>query len=488
MLEYSGGINIEQDPTSENKAPKCNLAVDAKDTGTYTITCKVITPGQGDPIHYTGPLTNVFFSCKEPGSAKISLVGGIGGSAYTSPGTTSPVVVYIKSDDSVEINCLEPTPTPTDTPTPTATSTPTATPTDTPTSTPTDTPTDTPTATATPTPTPTDTPTPTPTATSTQTPGQSATPTPTSTLPQTNPPSMRLRVFADKEKTELVCEIGDAHRTCDIALGTDFSVDVVSTGPPLDGYTAFRATLRYSSKLTLQQQEGVSEYRSPACVLGSESKVDPSGGEPGTYTLTCKMGERTTYKGPLANVQFVCSPLMTSGQIDLVGGVGPDASAYVDPGSPGSSLIFLKSVDKDGRPVGDSVLINCVPPGPTPTKQPPPGDTDGDGCPDADENGPDEMLGGRRDYNNPWDYFNPTNDGQNRVDDILAVVDHYYLAEGDPGYEDGKYDRSDLGPNPWNLGPPNGRVLVDDILHAINSYFHDCGTGVVKPTPTAAPR
>jgi acyl-homoserine-lactone acylase len=100
--------------------------------------------------------------------------------------------------------------------------------------------------------------------------------------------------------------------------------------------------------------------------------------------------------------------------------------------------------------------------------------TDGDGCSDSQELGPDELLGGRRDPTNRWDYFNPTGDGENRVDDVLAVVDHYFLAEGEPGYSD-NYDRSYVGPNDWNLGPPSGRVLVDDILHAVRAYFHDCG-------------
>jgi subtilisin family serine protease len=125
------------------------------------------------------------------------------------------------------------------------------------------------------------------------------------------------------------------------------------------------------------------------------------------------------------------------------------------------------------------------------------GDTDGDGCKDEDENGPDEMFGGRRDPLNPWDYFNPTNDGQNRVDDILAVVNQYFEDEflpsppnppdtPNPNYDE-KYDRTLLGPDPWNLGPPDRLQRVDDILHAVNSYFHDCGTGIVKPTPTATP-
>lgn len=124
-----------------------------------------------------------------------------------------------------------------------------------------------------------------------------------------------------------------------------------------------------------------------------------------------------------------------------------------------------------------------------PGKPPPPGDSDGDGCTNTAELQADvgsEFSGGRRDPDNPWDYFNPTGDRRNRVDDILMVLNHYYLREGQPGYDD-KYDRTFLGPNDWNVGPPSGQILVDDILHAVHQYFHDCGTGVVKPTPTPTP-
>jgi hypothetical protein len=30
------------------------------------------------------------------------------------------------------------------------------------------------------------------------------------------------------------------------------------------------------------------------------------------------------------------------------------------------------------------------------------------------------------------------------------------------------------GPDPWNVGPPNGLQRVDDILNEIHQYFHDC--------------
>lgn len=120
-------------------------------------------------------------------------------------------------------------------------------------------------------------------------------------------------------------------------------------------------------------------------------------------------------------------------------------------------------------------------------------DSDGDSCPDAAELQTDEGTetdGGRRNPKNPWDYFNPTNDGQNRVDDILAVLNRYFSA-GDPNADmhteplpepayHPKFDRTYIGPNDWNLGQGDGRILVDDILHAVKQYFHDCGSGVEK--------
>jgi hypothetical protein len=114
-------------------------------------------------------------------------------------------------------------------------------------------------------------------------------------------------------------------------------------------------------------------------------------------------------------------------------------------------------------------------------------DFDGDGCQDAQEemtaNGT-EFGGGRRDPKDPWDYFNPTGDGMNRIDDVLAVVDQYLVNEflpsppnppntPNPAYTS-RTDRTYSGPNLWNLGLPNGRQNVDDIVAALNSFMHDC--------------
>jgi len=119
-------------------------------------------------------------------------------------------------------------------------------------------------------------------------------------------------------------------------------------------------------------------------------------------------------------------------------------------------------------------------------------DYDGDGCPNEEELGPSQTAGGLRDPLNPWDYFNPSHDGQNRVDDILLVVNQYFDDDNDenpglppyvPGYNPDTDRRGPPSamdePDPdrreaWDLGPPNGQQRVDDILNSVKQYFHDC--------------
>jgi hypothetical protein len=121
--------------------------------------------------------------------------------------------------------------------------------------------------------------------------------------------------------------------------------------------------------------------------------------------------------------------------------------------------------DGDGLTDEDEAFVHATDPGDP--------DTDGDGCSDGQEFGPDEMEGGRRDPLNGWDFFDPNGDGRHRVDDIIAVLNRYFYDVGHALYGT-EFDRTNLGPNEWNLGPPNGRIRVDDIVHALNQYFHDC--------------
>jgi hypothetical protein len=80
--------------------------------------------------------------------------------------------------------------------------------------------------------------------------------------------------------------------------------------------------------------------------------------------------------------------------------------------------------------------------------------------------------------------LNPTGDGLNRIDDVLAVLRQYLVNEllpsppnppntHNPAYTSGT-DRTYGGPDPWNLDAPNGRQNIDDVIAALNSYLHDC--------------
>jgi Tol biopolymer transport system component len=103
-------------------------------------------------------------------------------------------------------------------------------------------------------------------------------------------------------------------------------------------------------------------------------------------------------------------------------------------------------------------------------------DSDGDGCPNGKEQQTaigSQTSGGLRDSGNPWDYFEPTHNHQNRIDDVLKVVHQFFKDSGNPAYNPDT-DRTYVGPNPWNLGPPDGQQRVDDILHSVHQFFHDC--------------
>jgi hypothetical protein len=107
------------------------------------------------------------------------------------------------------------------------------------------------------------------------------------------------------------------------------------------------------------------------------------------------------------------------------------------------------------------------------------GDADEDGCPDVNEQQTavgSELTGGRRDYLNPYDYFNPSHDGLNRIDDVLLEVQAYFLdLSSYPQYYNPDFDRT--LPNPafnWRTGPPNGLQRIDDVVNIVKQYFHDC--------------
>ena len=115
-----------------------------------------------------------------------------------------------------------------------------------------------------------------------------------------------------------------------------------------------------------------------------------------------------------------------------------------------------------------------------------PGDTDGDGCQDVDEQQTavgSEGSGGRRDYLSPWDFYD-TN-GDKVIDlfiDIFTVAyafgdDGDSLPPGEPDGYDTALDRSApaLAGDPWDMQAPDGLIdLFTDVFGVAYQFGHDC--------------
>jgi hypothetical protein len=176
----------------------------------------------------------------------------------------------------------------------------------------------------------------------------------------------------------------------------------------------------------------------------------------------------------------------------------------VDLGTPGADNVFGAGRLDLGTPPALSPTATWTPtvtptstststPTPTPTTTPtatatptptPPPDSDGDGCTDQQELGADEILGGRRDPLNAWDFYDvPTGEpaAKNRVidlDDALAVIARFGSLAGDPvpvaPPYDAAYDRSQPTPDPWDTQAPNDLVDLDDFLWNLVQFGHSC--------------
>ncbi len=141
--------------------------------------------------------------------------------------------------------------------------------------------------------------------------------------------------------------------------------------------------------------------------------------------------------------------------------------------------------ESDLYQVEPGFISGSVPP-PTPGgKLPWPGDSDGDGCADANENLPkgQSTQGGGRDYLDPYDWYDINQDGViDLLNDILGVIQHYQPTPGGAPPYDVVYDRGPTtGPNGWNRAPPDGVIdLLNDILGVIQQYSP---TGCTDPGP-----
>jgi len=146
----------------------------------------------------------------------------------------------------------------------------------------------------------------------------------------------------------------------------------------------------------------------------------------------------------------------------------------------GADDLAIGVPEEDIGAVADAGAVNILygtPAGPL--------DTDGDGCPDVNEQQTapgSQTSGGLRDYLDPNDYYDvlgfggaQTHDGViDLANDILGVILHY-SPQGQPPY-DVRFDRGPTaGPNAWNMTAPDGVIdLPNDILGVILQFGHNC--------------
>ncbi len=239
--------------------------------------------------------------------------------------------------------------------------------------------------------------------------------------------------------------------TCAVPQGAPFAVDLIlhhlPTAMTQTGYYGFDGTVGYQG--VTHDQGVLSAQRWPDCVY------DAYYADATRVATGCATGSgapASLFTGRLATFYFVC----------------------LNPGSVTQRIDYTDIVDNNlvnyAEAAEESLHFTCVAP------QPYPADADGDHCPDSREATSNAMTGGLRDFGNEWDYLNPTHDGNNMVDDILAVVYKYHVDQGMPGYTPDT-DRTFVGPNRWNLGPPDGKQRVEDILNAVYQYHHNCSAG-----------
>lgn len=129
----------------------------------------------------------------------------------------------------------------------------------------------------------------------------------------------------------------------------------------------------------------------------------------------------------------------------------------------------------------------------TPTSTPLNPDTDGDGCLNERELGPNPRFGGQRDPNVFWDFFDtPPRDRVVSAGDLLNIVSRVGSTRVPPptkqealaealtpptalGYH-AAFDRSPPAPgaDPWDIGPPDGAIATGDVLFAVIQFGDTC--------------
>ena len=259
----------------------------------------------------------------------------------------------------------------------------------------------------------------------------------------------------------------------EVCVGQDqkFSVVAVADAIPANGYILMQVWLDYDNQGLVHKKNTLALW--PDCELAT-FLTSKDAGNNGVVAacLTALFGSPPSFHiGDLYSFSFTCTTGPSSSQLELIpAGVAPagvSGTLFVEFGITGAQLV----------PTVSGITVNCVTP-----PQPEPADTDGDGCSDQREIGPDETLGGLRDFTNPHDFYDvlgpgaslPTDGVVDLPNDILGVIQRFSPTGAAP--YDVAFDRGpSVGPNPWNMSAPDGVIdLPNDILGVIQQFNHSC--------------
>ena len=291
-----------------------------------------------------------------------------------------------------------------------------------------------------------------------------STPTPTPVPP--GYPAMSLRVT-----NALTCNPIVAGEFC-VGLGQKFDVIAAADEIPPDGYILSQVWIDYDGQGLVHNPDPSPIWPDlePQTYLTIED-VTNNGTQAGGLTGLIPPQQPSFYVGDLFSFSLTCTTSQSSSKIQLLPFGDPIA------GTSGTAYFDVNIIPV--IPALDGLIVNCVPAGGH--KLPHPGDTDGDGCSDWQENGSDETKGGLRNWKNHWDFYDVLGEGGGPPDqiidlpnDILGVILRF-APLGLPPY-DVNFDRGvSSGPNVWNMTAPDGVIdLPNDILGVILQFDHDC--------------
>lgn len=263
--------------------------------------------------------------------------------------------------------------------------------------------------------------------------------------------------------SNVVCQSGGKPAACAVSPGSSFTLTAGINNVPASGYSAYEVDVRHPGLISKAiRYVAISQLGVTLPVVG----VGTAAFRAGALTSIQQPPLPTIgYLGPLVEADFNC-PATGTFKISM-----PVPETKVKDAN-GDNISITTHLQASAK-VANTLLVSCI--------DPLDFDKDGDGCTTRQELGSNERLGGRRDPNNRWDFYDVNGDKKvNLLGDIIPVVLAFAQGPNDggglgPNYSLAKDRGVQIGAYPWNRAGPDGKVgLFNDILPVILQFGHSC--------------